>query len=109
MSFRFPGPWSYFWNLKLFACADASEKPGIQNTWCGRGDLNPHAFRRHPLKMVCLPVPPLPHRQIGGVLDPKIAGFRCQSIIAEQSVVSRQHSEVETRNQAVGAAKRSQC
>jgi hypothetical protein len=30
-------------------------------TWCGRGDLNPHAFRRHPLKMVCLPVPPLPH------------------------------------------------
>ena len=30
--------------------------------WCGRGDLNPHAFRRHPLKMVCLPVPPLPHR-----------------------------------------------
>ena len=29
--------------------------------WCGRGDLNPHAFRRHPLKMVCLPVPPLPH------------------------------------------------
>src|SRR6266851_2330010 len=30
-------------------------------SWCGRGDLNPHAFRRHPLKMVCLPVPPLPH------------------------------------------------
>src|SRR3954467_1552180 len=29
--------------------------------WCGRGDLNPHAFRRHPLKMVCLPIPPLPH------------------------------------------------
>src|SRR5215469_18434236 len=29
-------------------------------SWCGRGDLNPHAFRRHPLKMVCLPVPPLP-------------------------------------------------
>jgi hypothetical protein len=28
--------------------------------WCGRGDLNPHAFRRHPLKMVCLPIPPLP-------------------------------------------------
>jgi hypothetical protein len=23
--------------------------------------LNPHAFRRHPLKMVCLPIPPLPH------------------------------------------------
>src|SRR6266567_752679 len=30
------------------------------DTWCGRGDLNPHAFRRHPLKMVCLPIPPLP-------------------------------------------------
>src|SRR5882762_6732142 len=32
--------------------------------WCGRGDLNPHAFRRHPLKMVCLPVPPLPQFQL---------------------------------------------
>src|SRR5579883_3516319 len=29
--------------------------------WCGRGDLNPHASRRHPLKMVCLPISPLPH------------------------------------------------
>ena len=28
--------------------------------WCGRRDLNPHGFRRHPLKMVCLPIPPLP-------------------------------------------------
>ncbi len=28
--------------------------------WCGRGDSNPHALRRHPLKMVRLPVPPLP-------------------------------------------------
>ncbi len=35
--------------------------------WCGRGDLNPHAFRRHPLKMVCLPVPPLPHAAENGV------------------------------------------
>ena len=34
---------------------------GKAERWCGRGDLNPHAFRRHPLKMVCLPVPPLPH------------------------------------------------
>jgi hypothetical protein len=32
----------------------------MHQNWCGRGDLNPHAFRRHPLKMVCLPVPPLP-------------------------------------------------
>jgi hypothetical protein len=23
--------------------------------WCGRGDLNPYAFRRRPLKTVCLP------------------------------------------------------
>ena len=28
--------------------------------WCGRRDLNPHGLRRHPLKMVCLPIPPLP-------------------------------------------------
>ena len=32
--------------------------------WCGRGDLNPHAFRRHPLKMVCLPISPLPHSRM---------------------------------------------
>ena len=23
--------------------------------------MNPYAFRRHPLKMVCLPISPLPH------------------------------------------------
>src|SRR2546422_6598842 len=28
---------------------------------CGRWDSNPHALRRPPLKMVRLPVPPLPH------------------------------------------------
>jgi hypothetical protein len=27
----------------------------LRDIWCGRGDLNPHASRRHPLKMVCLP------------------------------------------------------
>ena len=32
-----------------------------RKAWCGRGDSNPHALRRHPLKMVRLPVPPLPH------------------------------------------------
>src|SRR3989442_14106483 len=26
---------------------------------CRRRDSNPHASRRHPLKMVCLPIPPL--------------------------------------------------
>ena len=30
--------------------------------WCGRRDLNPHGLRRHPLKMVCLPIPPLPRQ-----------------------------------------------
>src|ERR1700746_2194058 len=39
-----------------------TENCALAGQWCGRGDLNPHAFRRHPLKMVCLPVPPLPHR-----------------------------------------------
>ncbi len=33
--------------------------------WCGRGDSNPHALdERQPLKLVRLPVPPLPH--LGG-------------------------------------------
>ena len=27
--------------------------------WCRRRDLNPHGFPHHPLKMACLPVPPL--------------------------------------------------
>src|ERR1700733_7217254 len=40
---------------------NATNENNAENSWCGRGDLNPHAFRRHPLKMVCLPVPPLPH------------------------------------------------
>jgi len=29
--------------------------------WCRRRDLNPHGFPHHPLKMACLPVPPLRH------------------------------------------------
>ncbi len=39
----------------------APERLWLRIFWCGRGDLNPHAFRRHPLKMVCLPISPLPH------------------------------------------------
>src|SRR5438093_6628135 len=31
----------------------------IQMQECRRRDSNPHASRRHPLKMVCLPIPPL--------------------------------------------------
>ena len=34
---------------------------------CGRGDSNPHALEHHPLKMACLPVPPLPHGCLQGV------------------------------------------
>src|SRR2546425_1429743 len=36
---------------------------GRVKSWCGRRDSNPHALRRHPLKMVRLPVPPLPHEE----------------------------------------------
>src|SRR6266704_4328360 len=32
---------------------------------CRRRDSNPHASRRHPLEMVCLPIPPLRLSQIG--------------------------------------------
>ena len=28
--------------------------------WCGRGDLNPHGLLHYPLKIACLPIPPLP-------------------------------------------------
>ena len=32
--------------------------------------MNPHASRRHPLKMVCLPVPPLPQlKKSHGLLE----------------------------------------
>src|SRR5947207_6747972 len=31
----------------------------LLKTKCRRRDSNPHASRRHPLKMVCLPIPPL--------------------------------------------------
>ena len=33
----------------------------ISFCWCRRGDSNPHGFPHHPLKMACLPVPPLRH------------------------------------------------
>jgi hypothetical protein len=36
----------------------------ISSFKCGRRDLNPHGFRRHPLKMVCLPIPPLPQDKL---------------------------------------------
>ena len=59
--------------------------------WCGRGDLNPHALRRHPLKMVCLPIPPLPQeastkrleegRETGGRPDPPGVNTRSSVIV----------------------------
>ncbi len=42
----------------LIAAAEALK---LKRIWCGRRDLNPHAVKRHPLKMVCLPISPLPH------------------------------------------------
>ena len=30
-----------------------------KNTMCPRGDSNSYTFRRYPLKIVCLPIPPL--------------------------------------------------
>src|SRR6266852_1693196 len=39
----------------------SGQLPKRRKSWCGRWDSNPHALRRHPLKMVRLPVPPLPH------------------------------------------------
>ena len=33
----------------------------LTNSWCRRRDSNPHESPRHPLKMVCLPIPPRRH------------------------------------------------
>ena len=30
-------------------------------SWCPRPDLNRHGFRHYPLKIACLPIPPLGH------------------------------------------------
>ncbi len=63
----------YFWNShSTMACpfcnGEGQSKSEVckqwRIEWCGRGDSNPQALRRHPLKMVCLPVPPLPQRAI---------------------------------------------
>ena len=37
--------------------------------WCRRRDLNPHGFPHHPLKMACLPVPPLRHAARKNILS----------------------------------------
>src|SRR5450631_1891458 len=73
---------------------DWQEISRSRKKWCGRGDLNPHAFRRHPLKMVCLPVPPLPQRGRSiiakgvSILDDGSEGFRVQAGAADQSSVN---------------------
>lgn len=36
-------------------------RPRPPSVWCPGRDLNPHALRRHPLKMVCLPISPPGH------------------------------------------------
>src|SRR5208337_1305242 len=56
----------------------------LGEVWCGRGDLNPHAFRRHPLKMVCLPVSPLPHSRMQRALRLSKQKRRGKSSITKQ-------------------------
>jgi hypothetical protein len=53
------------------------ESSAVDFAWCGRRDSNPHASRRHPLKMVRLPVPPLPHGgEVMILAGPRAAGKR---------------------------------
>ena len=41
--------------------AHRSPFAGLQTfVWCGRRDLNPHSLGHYPLKIACLPIPPLP-------------------------------------------------
>src|SRR5438034_7982671 len=61
--------------LEILYAAQSRRIDDTAESWCGRGDLNPHAFRRHPLKMVCLPIPPLP--QLANSLD-SITWLRCR-------------------------------
>src|SRR5258708_32213169 len=72
-------------------CWSTSE---LCSDWCGRGDLNPHAFRRHPLKMVCLPVPPLPLFEAASIIAKGVSvlydgreGFRVEAGAAHQGSV----------------------
>ena len=44
----------------------------LVSRWCRRRDLNPHGFPHHPLKMACLPVPPLRHN--GSARDRAVTG-----------------------------------
>ena len=39
----------------------------LVKSWCGRGDLNPHARRHYHLKVACLPIPP-PPQLVGRIL-----------------------------------------
>jgi hypothetical protein len=39
--------------------SDGFIRRSLDVSWCRRGDSNPHGFPHHPLKMACLPVPPL--------------------------------------------------
>ncbi len=57
--------------------------------WCGRGDLNPHAFRRHPLKMVCLPISPLPHTRPDADASRSRAERRGRASIAKTTAAAK--------------------
>lgn len=45
--------------------------------WCPGRDSNPHALPRHPLKMVCLPIPPPGHLTLvaRAGFEPRISGL----------------------------------
>ncbi len=40
----------------------------IRRCWCRRRDSNSHGVTRHPLKMVCLPIPPLRHHSSNNII-----------------------------------------
>src|SRR5229473_400917 len=67
---------------------------------CRRRDSNPHALRRHPLKMVCLPIPP-PGL---GLHTAEPAHFRQCEVGPPPSPVSPAGPVVRPPSAAVGAA-----
>src|SRR5262249_14833103 len=56
--------WRFLWRSRAQPCPfvpkiTPQKGSNLLILQCRRRDSNPHASRRHPLKMVCLPVPPL--------------------------------------------------
>jgi hypothetical protein len=57
----------------------------LPEAWCRRGDSNPHGFPHHPLKMACLPVPPLRHWEIKRAAPASVEELRAaRNIIARK-------------------------